>query len=159
MRSIRKGYILAPLLSALWAITIVWCLSVISSFSTGEAFKPNFLLTSLSGLTVGLVCSRIKGYKKNHKLGIFLLLFVALVVLSPITRLTDKYFNNLEFFLNSLFSLILIISASKILRDIDFYELTRHQFEDYIIKFLTNFGYIFFTAIVAIPFYVMVMTS
>ena len=72
MRSIRKGYILAPLLSALWAITIVWCLSVISSFSTGEAFKPNFLLTSLSGLTVGLVCSRIKGYKKNHKLGIFL---------------------------------------------------------------------------------------
>ena len=83
MRSIQKGYILAPLLSALWAITIVWCLSVISSFSTGEAFKPNVLLTSLSGLTVGLVCSRIKGYKKNHKLGIFLLLFVALVVLSP----------------------------------------------------------------------------
>ena len=54
MRSIRKGYILAPLLSALWAITIVWCLSVISSFSTGDAFKPNFLLTSLSGLAVGL---------------------------------------------------------------------------------------------------------
>ncbi len=159
MRSIRKGYILAPLLSALWAITIVWCLSVISSFSTGEAFKPNFLLTSLSGLMVGLVCSRIKGYKKNHKLGIFLLLFVALVLLSPITRLTDKYFNNLEFFLNCLFSVTLIISASKILRDIDFYELTRHQFEDYIIKFFTNFGYIFFTAIVAIPFYVMVMTS
>ena len=98
MRSIRKGYILAPLLSALWAITIVWCLSVISSFSTGDAFKPNFLLTSLSGLAVGLVCSRIKGHKKNHKLGIFLLLFIALVVLSPITRLTDKSFNNLEFF-------------------------------------------------------------
>ena len=159
MRSIRKGYILAPLLSALWAFTIAWCLSVISSFSTGEAFKPNFLLTSLSGLTVGLVCSRIKGFKKNHKLGIFLLLFIAMVVLSPITRLTDKSFNNLEFFLNSLYSIILIISTSKILRDIDFYELTRHQFEDYIIKFLTNFGYIFFTAIVAIPFYVMVMTS
>ena len=98
MRSIQKGFILAPLLSALWAITIVWCLSVISSFSTGEAFKPNVLLTFLSGLMVGLVCSRIKGYKKNHKLGIFLLLFVALVVLSPITRLTDKHYNNLEFF-------------------------------------------------------------
>ena len=98
MRSIRKGYILAPLLSTLWAITIVWCLSVISSFSTGDAFKPNFLLTSSSGLTVGLVCSRIKGFKKNHKLGIFILLFIALVVLSPITRLTDKSFNNLEFF-------------------------------------------------------------
>ena len=159
MRSIQKGYILAPLLSALWAITIVWCLSVIASFSTGEAFNPNFLFTSLSGLTVGLVYSRINGYKKNYELGIFLLLFIALVVLSPITRLTDKSFNNLEFLINSLFSLILIISSSKTLRDIDFCELTRHQFEDYIIKFLTNFGYIFFTAIVAIPFYVMVMTS
>ena len=127
MRSIRKGYILAPMLSALWAITIVWCLSVISSFSTGEAFKPNFLLTCMSGLAVGLACSRMKGYKKNHIQGIFLLLFIALVALSPITRLTDKSFNNLEIFLNSLFSVLLIISTSKILKDIDFYKLTRHE--------------------------------
>ena len=37
--------------------------------------------------------------------------------------------------------------------------LNRHEFEAAVIKFLTGFGYIFFTAIVAIPFYVMVMTS
>jgi len=37
--------------------------------------------------------------------------------------------------------------------------LTRHEFEDAVIRFLTGFGYIFFTAIVVIPFYVMVMTS
>ncbi len=36
---------------------------------------------------------------------------------------------------------------------------TRHAIEDAVIRFLTGFGYIFFTAIVAIPFYVMVMTS
>jgi multiple sugar transport system permease protein len=35
----------------------------------------------------------------------------------------------------------------------------RHVFEAAVIRFLTGFGYIFFTAIVVIPFYVMVLTS
>ena len=37
--------------------------------------------------------------------------------------------------------------------------MNRHEFEAAVIRFLTGFGYIFFTAIVLIPFYVMVMTS
>jgi multiple sugar transport system permease protein len=37
--------------------------------------------------------------------------------------------------------------------------LSRHEWEEAVIRFLTGFGYIFFTAAVAIPFYVMVMTS
>ena len=113
----------------------------------------------MSGLLVGLVCSRSERFKKNQKFSIFLLIFLPLVALSPIIRLSVQSFSNLEIFLNTLFSIILITAASKTLRNISFYTLTRHEFEDYIIKFLTNFGYIFFTAIVAIPFYVMVMTS
>jgi multiple sugar transport system permease protein len=35
----------------------------------------------------------------------------------------------------------------------------RHEWEEAVIRFLTGFGYVFFTAAVAIPFYVMVMTS
>jgi ABC-type sugar transport system permease subunit len=35
----------------------------------------------------------------------------------------------------------------------------RHEFEEAVIRFLIAFGYVFFTAIVLIPFYVMVMTS
>ncbi|MEM9854905.1 MAG: carbohydrate ABC transporter permease, partial [Pseudomonadota bacterium] len=35
----------------------------------------------------------------------------------------------------------------------------RYAFETSVIRFLTGFGYIFFTAIVAIPFWVMLMTS
>ena len=159
MRFLRKGYILAPLLALFWAITIAWSLCVISSFSTGEAFKPIILFTIMSGLLVGIVCSLSEIYKKNQRYSIFSLIFITIVVLSPITNLSDEPFNNLELFLNSLFAIILIISASKTMRDIGFYALSRHEFENYIIKFLTNFGYIFFTAIVAIPFYVMVMTS
>lgn len=44
--------------------------------------------------------------------------------------------------------------------EIPFGTLTRHEFEAAIIKFLTGFGYVLFTAVVAIPFFfVMVMTS
>ena len=45
------------------------------------------------------------------------------------------------------------------IRPLPFGRATRHEFEDAVIRFLTGFGYVFFTAIVAIPFYVMVMTS
>ncbi len=37
--------------------------------------------------------------------------------------------------------------------------INRHIFEAAVIRFCTGFGYIFFTAIVLIPFYVMVLTS
>jgi multiple sugar transport system permease protein len=47
----------------------------------------------------------------------------------------------------------------RMLVEVHYGALTRHSFEDAIIRFLLGFGYIFFTAIVLIPFYVMVMTS
>ncbi len=37
--------------------------------------------------------------------------------------------------------------------------LTRHEFEEVVIRLCTAIGYVFFTAIVVIPFYVMLMTS
>jgi multiple sugar transport system permease protein len=50
-------------------------------------------------------------------------------------------------------------SLARILAEVVPGKLTRHEFEGAVIRFLTGFGYIFFTAIVLIPFYVMVMTS
>jgi multiple sugar transport system permease protein len=45
------------------------------------------------------------------------------------------------------------------LRDAPWAAMTRHEWEDAVIRFLTGFGFVFFTAAVAIPFYVMIMTS
>ena len=45
------------------------------------------------------------------------------------------------------------------LRGVNFGALNKHEFETAVIRFIAGFGYIFFTAIVLIPFYVMVMTS
>ena len=51
------------------------------------------------------------------------------------------------------------VSLAAILYEIVPGALNRHEFEGAVIRFLTGFGYIFFTAIVFIPFYVMVVTS
>ena len=60
---------------------------------------------------------------------------------------------------NALFAIftawpLIVILNSLVPGDID-----KHEFEEAVIRFLTGFGYIFFTAIVAIPFWVMLMTS
>jgi len=56
-------------------------------------------------------------------------------------------------------ALAFVWSIHGILSGMPAQQLTRHEFEDAVIRFLTSFGYIFFVAIVMIPFYVMVMTS
>jgi multiple sugar transport system permease protein len=47
----------------------------------------------------------------------------------------------------------------RIVGDLPHGDITRHEFEAAVLRFLIGFGYIFFVAIVLIPFYVMVMTS
>ncbi|MDA8587295.1 carbohydrate ABC transporter permease, partial [Rhodobacteraceae bacterium] len=58
-----------------------------------------------------------------------------------------------------IFALATVWPLEVMLRPLPFGAANRHEFEDAIIRFLTGFGYVFFTSIVAIPFYVMVMTS
>jgi len=58
-----------------------------------------------------------------------------------------------------LFALAMALPLNNMMQEVTPGALTRHAFEDAIIRFLTGFGYIVFTAIVLIPFYVMVMTS
>jgi multiple sugar transport system permease protein len=58
-----------------------------------------------------------------------------------------------------LLSVAFFWSTHYILIDLPTGALNRHEFEGAVIRFFTGFGYIFFTAIVLIPFYVMVMTS
>ena len=56
-------------------------------------------------------------------------------------------------------ALLFVWSTERIIGDLPSGALTRHEFEAAVIRFLTAFGYVFFTAIILIPFYVMVMTS
>ena len=55
--------------------------------------------------------------------------------------------------------LVLGLALTQTLKNTPFSILSRYEFESCLIRFLTGFGYIFFTIIVVIPFYLMIMTS
>jgi multiple sugar transport system permease protein len=160
MSALRFGYVTGPVLGALWLFVLATTLAVLMSFATGDPFRPAGLWSLLWGaaLGLGLVALRPgKGIASLATAAAFVLL--ALIGIGPVAAgetasTTWKLVGSGALGLAAGWSLQVILGH---LPGIG--ALTRHEFEEAVIRFLTGFGYIFFTAIVAIPFYVMVMTS
>ncbi|MBE9638253.1 carbohydrate ABC transporter permease [Salipiger mangrovisoli] len=159
MKLLRLGYVTAPLLGALWGCVIATTVAVAMSFATGAGFRPSWQALPW-GAVMGLAC--LRGGRGTAVLplavGAVMLLAAGLAGVSPIAidpeaALLARWSGT---FATVLFS---GLGLWKILVKVTPGKLTRHVFEAAVIRFLTGFGYIFFTAIVVIPFYVMVMTS
>lgn len=155
---IRQGYVTGPVLGALWMVVLSVTVAVAMSFATGEAFRPSILLSLLWGAIAGGAMVAL-GRGKMVQTGIFVaLVAVVLLAIGPI--LTAPGTSSIARILGAvLLAAAFAVSLAPILREIRPGALNRHEFEGAVIRFLTGFGYIFFTAIVLIPFYVMVMTS
>ena len=154
MSWLRFGYVAAPLLGALWTFVIAVTVAVVMSFATGEPFRPVLLLSLLWGglLGLGVLAGRMPA------LGLALgLVLLGAVNIGPLTAEGGEVANLIGHVSVAVFAATGLL---KILAPIPTMgRLTRHEFEAAAIRFFTGFGYIFFTAIVMIPFYVMVMTS
>jgi multiple sugar transport system permease protein len=155
---IRQGYLTGPVLGALWMVVLSVTVAVAMSFATGEAFRPSMLLSLLWGALAGVALVAL-GRSPIVQLGILAaLIAVILLGVGPVLAGTET-----SGFARVVGALILgagfAVSLAAILYEIVPGPLNRHEFEGAVIRFLTGFGYIFFTAIVLIPFYVMVMTS
>ncbi|UWR05645.1 carbohydrate ABC transporter permease (plasmid) [Ruegeria conchae] len=155
----RKGYITGPVLGALWMVVIATTAAITMSFSTGDAFRPQVLLCLIWGTLAGLVYVRFPQQRARARLGISALL--GLSCLSGFGPVLIGSGTSLQAVLITVIGIAVVmhLSMAAILKETPFGELTRHENEDAVIRFCTGFGYIFFTAIVIIPFYVMVMTS
>ncbi|MBL4812560.1 MAG: ABC transporter permease subunit [Rhodobacteraceae bacterium] len=156
MKMLRYGYVTAIILGLLWTFTIATTAAVAMSFATGEAFRPSFNMSVLWGAALGLAC--LPGPMVKAVAGALVVAGACWLGFGPILVGANV----------SLLAQVLGIAAVAgfsalglwiILSDCAFGALSRHEFEEAIIGFLTGFGYIFFTAIVLIPFYLMVMTS
>lgn len=155
---IRQGYVTGPLLGALWMVVLSVTVAVAMSFATGEAFRPSILLSLLWGAIAGGTMVAL-GRGRTVQTGILVAL-VAVVLLGIGPILTAPETSSIARILGAvLLAAAFAVSLAPILREIRPGALNRHEFEGAVIRFLTGFGYIFFTAIVLIPFYVMVMTS
>lgn len=158
MSYLRHGIAVGGIIGFLWAFVVAITVSVVLSFATGESFRPGVL----GCLILGLVAGQLAISWKNPKLllpGIILLGVVfAFTPLSAILVAADMGpFQKV--LAGALFGVCTILPLQNMMTEITPNRLTRHTFEDAIIRFLTGFGYVVFTAIVFIPFYVMVMTS
>lgn len=158
MSTLRFGYITGPALGALWMVVLAVTIAITMSFATGQPFRPSILLSLFWGALAGggvvyfgptrLVQAVLFG-------GVALLMILGLgpVLVGPETSTLARILGAV------LLAASFAISLLPILDEVVPGSLNRHEFEGAVIRFLTGFGYIFFTAIVLIPFYVMVMTS
>ena len=145
-------------IGTLWALTMSIVVSVVLSFISGLPLKPNILIViSLGGIAGIVILSSVKSTT------ILLLMITSSILLNaltygPITTGQDISYL-LNYFSQVLFAISTVLPLAKILSGLSINDPGRHEIEAAFIKFSSGFGLIFFTMIVLIPFYVMVMTS
>jgi multiple sugar transport system permease protein len=128
------------------------------SFASGDAFRPSVVYGLLWGAGIGYAVSQNFGDTWGRIFGTVALAGLTYFGAGPLV--IGEGASGVSGGLASLaLALAFVWSIHGILSGMPAQQLTRHEFEDAVIRFLTSFGYIFFVAIVMIPFYVMVMTS
>ncbi|GGB21896.1 carbohydrate ABC transporter permease [Allosediminivita pacifica] len=155
MSNLRKGTLTGAVLGALWVMVLAVTVSVALSFGTGEALRPGILWSLAWGAALGLGTV----FSPAILIGLSVAMGLAHVVLPAPVLFGAEVGPVLRLATGAIMALAAWWSLRRILDDVVPGDLTRHEFEAAVIRFLTGFGYVFFTAIVAIPFYVMVMTS
>jgi multiple sugar transport system permease protein len=158
MSFLRQGFVTGPVLGALWMIVLAVTVAIVMSFATGEAFRPSILLSVVWGAVAGgAVVAFGRSWAVQGLIGVGVLALVLIGIGPMLTGADNTAFARV--FGAALVAVSFAISVVVILNEVVPAALNRHEFEGAVIRFLTGFGYIFFTAIVLIPFYVMVMTS
>ncbi|WP_102107460.1 carbohydrate ABC transporter permease [Oceaniglobus roseus] len=154
MKRLYHGHITAALIGALWTLTAAVTVAVAMSFVTGDAFRPAGLVSLVLGALAG-----IAALYGRLPLAAASLVVAALgpVGIGPV--LSQGAGTVAQAVAVLALAAAIALGLGGMLRGLGTGALTRHEFEDAVIRFLTGFGYVFFTAIVFIPFYVMVMTS
>ena len=159
MSILRKGYFLGPILGVAWMLICSITLTIFISFAIGHPLMPNLLTSFVLGAFSGVIFI----YNQNN-LTSWLLIFVTSFILviggyAPITLMEYSDETAINLLINLVTMLFLGFALTQTLKSTPFSILSRYEFESCLIRFLTGFGYIFFTIIVMIPFYLMIMTS
>ncbi|MEO1537486.1 MAG: carbohydrate ABC transporter permease [Pseudomonadota bacterium] len=163
MSALRYGYVAGPLIGALWTFVMAVIACMVISFATGEGLRPLLIPSLIFGAWLGFVWLPDGGRPREQRIlwSVILALGPALVfvLLRPAIVAAEATSTSTLVIAWLVFAVASAWPLEIMLRPLPFGRATRHEFEDATIRFLTGFGYVFFTAIVAIPFYVMVMTS
>ena len=158
IKYVYYGTVTGSGLVGLWCFIVSVSVSIVLSFATGEALRPSLLYSLFCGVITGAVHLNFNG---RYIVTSVLLVFICILIFLGIGPVvlgegTSKF----DVLLAGIFvSAFTVFPATHMLRGIPSGFLTRYEFEEVVLRFLSAFGYVFFTAIVFVPFYVMVVTS
>ena len=151
------GRVHGGLIGGLWMVVVAVTVTVVMSFATGAAYRPGPLMAFVVGFALAAFAPRDMGLPA---LGVGLAGTALLLGLpSGVLIFGDTGGVAARALCVVLAALGFVWPVRVMLAGLPHGAPTRHEREAAWIRFLTGFGYIFFTAIVVIPFYVMVMTS
>ena len=157
MRLFWNAPVAAPLIGALWTVVVAVTLAILLSFATGGAYIP----TIWGALALGAVAgfgTLYAGWTVVAGAVAVAAILMGAIGFAPIQPANET--GLVARVLVALLSALCIAwPLGRFLHDMPHGKLTRHEFEHAAIRALTAFGYIFFTVIVLVPFYVMVLTS
>ncbi len=163
MNALRIGYVAGPVIGALWTFVMAVVVCIIVSFATGEGLRPVLWSSLVFGAWLGFVWlpdgDRTRATRISWSAGLAVFPALAFLFINPAIVGAQETSTFTLVIAWLIFAVTAAWPLEIMLRPLPFGRADRHEFEASVIRFLTGFGYIFFTAIVAIPFYVMVMTS
>lgn len=158
MSFLRIGEVTSPIVGALWTFIVAITVAVAMSFSTGAEFAPSLWGSLILGAAFALLTLYLQDRRLLWAVVLGVLVLGGFIGFSPL-RMGENVSGTARLIAMLLATGAIAPSLITMLKEARPGALTRHEFEDVVIRFLTGFGYVFFTAIVVIPFYVMVMTS
>jgi len=158
MKFFRQGHVTAAIIGFLWTYVIAIAVTVTLSFANGDSLRPGFWGCLILGAAGGLAVIYVR--RKTTLVAAFTVLAAIAGFLPVAPVIAGPEVGVLPLLLaGALVGFFSVWPLLSMMTEVAPGPLTRHAFEDALIRFLTGFGFIVFTAIVLIPFYVMVMTS
>ena len=155
--------LLAGLIGLIWGAVWMVLVSLLAMLVTGLVMLPAIGASAIVGALLGLIYTMVP-IAKRHRQSYILLTILTALILSLLTGLQPFGLDVEEALINQVISLI--IWASLVVTSINLgfsgYQTggeKRYRIEVLIIRFLKGMGLLLFTVFVALPFYVMVMTS
>ena len=163
MSLLRQGLLIAISIGFLWAIVLQFTSTVILAFGTGGGFTPVWPVAGVVGVVSAVAWITYQGAIGPKRLMVAqVCLTIALMIILSLGQPFGLPFGK-SMILQSISIVVLAYALnytlSHMLSTTKVGLVLRHNAELALIKSLLSFGYLFFAAIVAIPFYVMIMTS
>ena len=163
MSILRQGLLIAVMIGFLWTVVIQFTITVALAFGTGGGYTPVWLVSGIVGMTSAIIWILYNQTTNPLKLmalqqALTIVLMLSLSFGQPFgVPLTESLW--LQIGALVVLAYALNYTLRNMLNDITIGLQVRHNAEMAAIKSLLAFGYLFFVAIVMIPFYVMIMTS